>query len=233
MINNINRIGKFTSSEIWKLTKKDRSGKGFGQIALTYIEEKKFEKQLGRSLSVESDARPLQWGKLNEAKAFELLGLEYTLTSDKTINHSSLSNWSGSPDGVKDGVVIDIKCPYTLKSFCQLYECYDKQTLIDYTTSGEAYYWQLVSNAILTDTNKAELIIYCPYQSELQSIRDNADLEGIKWISFASDDQLPYLIEGGYYKNIKVISLDIPNEDKQLLEDLTFKASVYLDGNKF
>lgn len=233
MINNINRIGKFTSSEIWKLTKKDRSGKGFGQIALSYIEEKKFEKQLGRSISTESDAKPLQWGKLNEAKCFELLGLEYTLTSDKTISHNKLENWSGSPDGVKDGVVIDIKCPFTLKSFCQLYECYNKQTLIDYTQSGEAYYWQLVSNAILTDTNQAELIIYCPYQSELNSIREEAETNGYKWIAYATDEQLPYLIEGGYYKNIKTISLDIPQEDKQLLEDLIFKASVYLDDNKF
>lgn len=228
MINNINRIGKFTSSEIWKLTKKDRSGKGFGQIALSYIEEKIYEKLLGRSLSTESDAKPLQWGKLNEAKCFELLGLEYTLTSDKTINHTKFDNWSGSPDGVKDGVVIDIKCPFTLKSFCQLNNCHDKDTLIEFTQSGEAYYWQLVSNAILTNTNKAELIVYCPYQSELNSIREEAEINNYKWIAYATDEQLPYLIEGGYYKNIKTISLDIPQEDKQLLEELVDKASILL-----
>lgn len=228
MINNINRIGKFTSSEIWKLTKKDRSGKGFGQIALSYIEEKRYEKLLGRSLSTESDAKPLQWGKLNEAKCFELLGLEYTLTSDKTINHTKFDNWSGSPDGVKDGVVIDIKCPFTLKSFCQLNNCHDKDTLIEFTQSGEAYYWQLVSNAILTNTNKAELIVYCPYQSELNSIREEAEINNYKWIAYATDEQLPYLIEGGYYKNIKTISLDIPQEDKQLLEELVDKASILL-----
>lgn len=228
MINNINRIGKFTSSEIWKLTKKDRSGKGFGQIALSYIEEKIYEKLLGRSLSTESDAKPLQWGKLNEAKCFELLGLEYTLTSDKTINHTKFDNWSGSPDGVKDGVVIDIKCPFTLKSFCQLNNCHDKDTLIEFTQSGEAYYWQLVSNSILTNTNKAELIVYCPYQSELNSIREEAEINNYKWIAYATDEQLPYLIEGGYYKNIKTISLDIPQEDKQLLEELVDKASILL-----
>lgn len=40
MVEEIKRIGRFTSSQIWKLTTKDRTGKSFGAPALTYIEEK-------------------------------------------------------------------------------------------------------------------------------------------------------------------------------------------------
>ena len=228
MINNVNRVGRFTSSEIWKLTKKDRTGKGFGSPALTYIQEKKYERKLGRSLSTEVDARPLTWGKLNEAKAFELLGIEYQLVSDKTITHKDYPDyWSGSPDAVKDGVVIDLKCPYTLKSFCQLYEANTKELLINETQNGEAYYWQLVSNAILTGVDKAELIIYCPYEEELETIKQEADLYGYKWIANANNEQLPYLICNSIlndYNNIKVIDLDIPQEDKDFLNECVVKA---------
>lgn len=228
MINNVNRVGRFTSSEIWKLTKKDRTGKGFGSPALTYIQEKKYERKLGRSLSTEVDARPLTWGKLNEAKAFELLGIEYQLVSDKTITHKDYPDyWSGSPDAVKDGVVIDLKCPYTLKSFCQLYEANTKELLINETQNGEAYYWQLVSNAILTGVDKAELIIYCPYEEELNTIKEEADLYGYKWIANANNEQLPYLICNSIlndYNNIKVIDLDIPQEDKDFLNECVVKA---------
>ena len=228
MINNVNRVGRFTSSEIWKLTKKDRTGKGFGSPALTYIQEKKYERKLGRSLSTEVDARPLTWGKLNEAKAFELLGIEYQLVSDKTITHKDYPDyWSGSPDAVKDGVVIDLKCPYTLKSFCQLYEANTKELLINETQNGEAYYWQLVSNAILTGVDKAELIIYCPYEEELETIKQEADLYGYKWIANANNEQLPYLICNSIlndYNNIKVIDLDIPQEDKDFLSECVVKA---------
>lgn len=46
------RIGRFTSSNIWKLTTLDRSGKSFGAPALTYIEEKRAERSLGRSIDL-------------------------------------------------------------------------------------------------------------------------------------------------------------------------------------
>ena len=129
---------RFTSSEIYNLTKKDRSGKNFGQAALTYIEEKNFERKLGRRLSEQISARPLEWGKLVEQRAFEVLGLEYQLVSDMTIEHPLYPEfWAGSPDGVKNGVVMDIKCPSTLKSFCQFYEINDKESLIDNHKSGD------------------------------------------------------------------------------------------------
>ena len=228
-MNTQKRLGRFTSSEIYNLTKKDRTGKKFGQAALTYIEEKNFERKLGRRLSEQVSARPLEWGKLVEQRAFEVLGLEYQLVSDTTIEHPLYPEfWSGSPDGVKNGVVMDIKCPSTLKSFCQFYDVEDKINLIDNHKSGEQYYWQLVSNAILTDVNKAELIIYCPYKSELDIIRGLAQENFIKWVEYATDEQLPYLLDNGFYNHLKVITLDIPNEDKEYLTECVIEASKLL-----
>ena len=43
MVNNLERIGRFTSSNIWKLTTQNAKKDGFGAPALTYIEEKRAE----------------------------------------------------------------------------------------------------------------------------------------------------------------------------------------------
>jgi hypothetical protein len=142
--------------------------------ALKYIQECNWERRLGRSIEKESNARPLTWGKAMETRVFDLLGMSYQLVSEETLAHPEIPYWVGSPDANKfdEGrTVIDIKCPITLKSFCQLVEpLYMKgpdgkilmmkeengQWVLDgwqainhirnTHTDGEKYYWQLVSN---------------------------------------------------------------------------------------
>lgn len=239
MINNLPRVGNFTSSEIGNLMKKDRSGKGFGSPALTYIEECNMERRLGRSVTDEVSARPLLWGKLLEGRAFDLLGMEYTLTSKDTIIHPDIPFWAGSPDGGKDAppTVADIKCPITLKSFCQLVDNY-KMGGMDAVRAehkdGDKYYWQIVSNAILTGADQGELIIYMPYKSELAEIRMMCQLlpgdviGKYYWISAAMDDELPYLLDGGYYNNLNILSFPIPEADKNALTAAVLKAGEML-----
>ena len=227
------RSGKFTSSEIGNLMSEGKTKGTWGKPALTYIEEKNMERKLQRSLTQESNARPLVWGKVLESRVFEVLGIEYTLDSQTTIQHTTIPYWSGSPDGNKldEGkTVIDIKAPITLKSFCQLVDpLYEGLTGIDAMNkvrethkNGEKYYWQLVSNAILTDSKFAELIVYVPYKDELDKVREIVqnwadDPNPVAWINWASDLELPYLVKGGYYKNINIIRFCIPEQDKQLL----------------
>lgn len=241
MINNLGRIGNFTSSEIGNLIKKDRSGKGFGAPALTYIEECNMERRLGRSLTDEVSARPLLWGKLLEERAFNLLGLEYTLTSKATIVHPSIDYWAGSPDGDKKSpkTIVDIKCPMTLKSFCQLVDNY-KEGGIDLVRAehkdGDKYYWQIVSNAVLTGSDHGELIVYMPYRSELAEIRMMVqllpgDIIGkYYWVATAQDDELPFILDGGYYKNVNILSFPIPETDKKALMDAVIRAGELLVG---
>jgi hypothetical protein len=237
MIQNANRIGNFTSSEIAALMTNGKAAGSFGKPAFTYIAECNMERRLGRSVSEECTARPLTWGKLNEGRVFDLLGTEYKLCSQETLMHPTIPNWAGSPDAEKfdEGkTVIDIKCPITLKSFCLLmdpvlnekgevvYEAKTIEAIRENHPQGDKYYWQLVSNAIITGAKYAELIVYVPYLHELQSIRDYAtnldgDQRGYYWVSSATDDELPYLIEGGQYKNINIIRFEIPEEDKRAL----------------
>lgn len=249
MINTIARIGSFTSSEICALLTEGKTKGTFGKPALTYIEETNMERKLGRSLCDESNARPLTWGKLLEVRAFELLGLEYSLVSKETVRHPAIDFWSGSPDGVKEDTVIDIKCPVTLKSFCQLVDPLhanlsgmDAMNAIrnGYVDSaglahaahkdGDKFYWQLVSNSILTSSRFAELIVYVPYFSELPEIKvmaqsvDTDLLSKHYWIAMATDHELPYLVDGGYYKNLNIIRFEVPESDKEKLTAMVLLA---------
>lgn len=238
MINNTIRIGNFTSSEIVALTK---GGKGtmFGQAALTYIAECNMERRLIRSLTTESNARPLIWGKFMETRAFELLGTEYTFTSKSTKIHPDFNCWSGSSDGTTYDTVYDIKCPLTLKSFCEFADCLTIEDFRENHKEGEKYYWQLVSNSILENKDFAELIFYVPYKSELPEIKQEVNdyigdlsLNSLAWINFSSDDELPWLPDNGYYKNITKLKFEVPKTDKDFLTERVKEASKLLINNK-
>lgn len=237
------RNGNFTSSRIGCLMFPAKKAGNLSAPALTYIDELNMERRLGRSLNDDTDARALSWGKLCEIRVFELLGLEYALCSQETLSHPTIECWKGSPDAKKSGgIVAEIKCPKTLKAFCLSVDeyCdyenkihYDALTIEAYRANlsegkkGDKHYWQTVSNGILTDSHTGELIIYCPYKSELAAIRELAsNFEGekqfrYKWIADAPDDELPHLLDGGHYKNLNIISFPITPEIKI---DLTSKV---------
>ena len=248
------RWGRFTSSKIASLMAegtrpmtdaemaeykiKEPKGKrknitgGFGAPALKYIKQKKYERKLKRRIDSENTARPLQYGRCAETVAFQQLSTEYRLCSDQTIIHPQYPFFAGSPDVEKfvinEKILGEVKCPMTLESFCDFVDYYEQggiQAVRDNHPDGETYYWQMVGNAILIGANKAELIIYCPYQSELAQIRDEATFLGYQWIVFAHDDELPYLIKGNHYKNINILPFDIPQDDIDALTANIIKAN--------
>lgn len=235
-MNHEKRFGRFTSSQIHKLLSVDKAKTGFGKPALTYIAEKNMEIRLGRSLTTEQGSRETTWGTLVESRVFELLGTEYSYSSTETDIHPEIPFWSGSKDGLKhdeDLTVIDIKCPFTLKSFCNLADCKTIDEVVESHDSGEAYKWQLVSNAILSGAKFAELIFYVPYQDELSEIRDMAsnyegDQNKVAWVQWANDSDLPYLIKGGYYKNLNLIRWEVSEADKALLTNKIVEAGKLL-----
>ena len=224
------RVGKFTSSSIYLLMKKGRGGLQSAATA-SYLEEKAMERRLGRQLDSDCSSRPTIWGTLLEKRLNTLLdAFEYSYCSSETILHPTIDCWVGTPDFLTLDRVCDGKCPFTLKSFCQMADIAISGDLEKFKELKPEYYWQLVSNAILTGRKKAELIIYCPYQSELQSIREMvADIEEgdqnkLAWIYFSEDNDLPYLIDGGYYKNIYKFVFDIPEEDINALTEAVLLA---------
>lgn len=237
ILSNPARIGSFTSSEIYNLLKKDRSGKGFGVPALTYIEERNMARRLGRSLTTETNSRPTTWGKCLEPFAFQKLGFDYELVSDVTIQHPDIPYWCGSPDLIGANLVGDEKCPMTLKSFCQLVDpIYNGlsgdeaiQIIREKHPDGEKYYQQLVSNSILTNSTFAELIVYVPFRSDLDEIRlSAADRKEYRWIEYADDYELPWLVDGGYYQDVNIIHFEVPQSDKELLTNAVIEAGKLL-----
>ena len=244
------RNGNFTSSSIVALTSNPtaaaiKRGEIFGAPALTYIKEKNFERKLGLPINIESNAKPLSWGKLCEFRIIDLVSFDYRITSQTTDTHPTINYWRGSKDARKDdegGTVVDFKCPMTRKSFCELVEPLYGMTglggndAINYIrenhTDGEKYYWQLVSNAIINNCEHAELIVYMPYLSELPDIQQLAIEQGVKWIEYAEINELPYILDDGYYKNINVIRFDISNDDKDFLTNRVIEAGKLLsDAN--
>lgn len=241
MIQNELRVGNFTSSEIAALMKTGKGANGFGAPAITYIMETNYERLLGRSITDESNAKPLTWGKLMENRVFELLGLEYTLSSQQTDQHPVVSYWTGSKDGARQGVeggcIIEIKCPLTLKSFCQLVTplamgltgMAAMDAIRENHKDGDKYYWQCVSNACINGAKHAELIVYMPFKSELSDIKLMCDGNpNAYWIAMAGDDELPFLVDGGFYNNLNVIRFEVPQEDKDLLTANVIKAGKML-----
>jgi hypothetical protein len=228
------RVGKFTSSSIHNLMKKGRGGAPSVATA-TYIEEKIMEKRLGKQLNADVSSRPTIWGHVVEQKLYSLLDpFEYQYCSEETIVHPEISSWAGTPDFLTKEKVCDGKCPYTLKAFCQLADISIAHDVEKLKATKPEYYWQLVSNAILTGRKTAELITYCPYQSELASIREmveNYDENQVKysWIYFSEDEDLPFLIEGGYYRNLYKLEFEVPQEDIVALTSAVVEAKNQLE----
>lgn len=250
MIHNKGRNGAFTSSENFKLMGPGK-GKYWSSPALTYIEDVRLERNLGRSIDTETNAKPLSWGKLCEPFVFDLLGMEYTLCSDQTLVHPDIEEWAGSPDATKEHTVGDVKAPITLTSFCRLVDplrtlkgIEAMKKIRDTHTDGDKYYWQLVSNSVLTKSTFAELIVFCPYRSMLDDIRlsiNNVPAGTEKnyyWIKGADDDELPWLPDpdedgtpNSKYQSLNVLRFEVPKADKELMVERILRAKKeFLDG---
>jgi hypothetical protein len=214
------RYGKFTSSEIWKLMTNGRAAGSIGAQGQTYIESRKYERKLNRRISNSASGRAAEWGTAVEGYAFDQLGPEYRIQSNHSefIVNPAMPYHGGTPDCIRfEGstpvAVCDIKCPYTLLAFCQLSEVTDGELLkLDFPE----YYWQLVSNAILTGLDVAELIVFCPVEAEIEKVKEHV-ASYYKWADWAATSELPYLVDGGEYSRFHKVIFDVPQADKEAL----------------
>ena len=235
---------KAAHKKLYPKSQKKTIKDGLGDAALTHIEERRMAKRLGRALTNESNGKETTWGKCLEPFAFQKLGFDYDLVSDVTIQHPDIPYWCGSPDLIGDAtaagggkIVGDIKCPMTLKSFCLLVDpIYNGltgdeaiQIIREKHPDGEKYYQQLVSNSIQTNSAYAELIVYVPFRSDLDEIRlSAADKKEYRWIEYADDYELPWLVDGGYYQDVNIIHFAVPQSDKELLTNAVIEAGKLL-----
>lgn len=238
---NLARVGNFTSSGIGALMSNGKKTGSLGQPALTYVRKKNIERRLGRALVEDVNARATQWGNLCERRVIELLGSDYSASSQVTVDHPDINFWKGSPDAKKKDSITEIKCPFTLLSFCDMIDAFERGVSIedsvaifrDIDQKTELYYWQMVSNAVLLGKDYAELVIYMPYKSELDVIQEMAstaaqDGMNVKWVYWALHDELPYLLDDGYYKNLNVFRFRVPQEDKEALTERVIEAGKLL-----
>jgi hypothetical protein len=240
------RNGNFSSSAIHKLASKGRGNltlENVGSAFHTYVKEKKREKKLTRSITNTVNTRPLIWGKVFELYIFaKKLDTSFEdMNGVGRLTHSEYDQWTGIPDTFRrnDLVVGDIKSPSSLTKFCDLVE-HTTEGLESFKSNHADYYWQLVSNAILTGVDKAELLFYIPCLNELKDIKDfvvniqeedlplDLELFQIEWISheitayleFSKKPNLiPYLPDECEYKNFNTFVFDVPQEDKDFLTE--------------
>lgn len=233
MIENIERIGNPTSSQMWKLMTNNKKGDDFGSPGLTYIEEKKIERKLGRSIETSSYSKDMMWGLFLEKRVEYLLpDFGYELKSKITTVHPEYNFWAGSADLINEGLKVgDIKC-YQPKNFSILTDAILSQDVSFFKENCAKEYWQLVSNAAINQVPNAEIISYMPYRSELIDIRAAAydvDDPGNEWkyrfIYESEDIDLAFLPDGGYYKNLNTFEFEVPKEDIHALTERVIKAN--------
>lgn len=244
------RIGRFTSSQIWKLTTTDKSGKSFGAPALTYIEEKRAERSLGRSIDLGKGSSSTVWGELMEYYCHKYeLGLEYTLCSKTTLVHPKYKFWSGSPDFTKTNTTGDIKC-YEPKRFYTFSMNLMKLeegliSLEDFKKEEKEIYWQVVSNCILTGNSKGEFIVYTPTEKQLLQIIEDWEVENylhgldktlsehlgldFQYVHYLLNKpmyELPFIPEKIEFPNCTKVEIEIP------MNDIIYLTKCVLDAEK-
>jgi len=246
------RIKNFTSSEVYRLipmgskpmskeelaefkiqnpdSKKRNKSFGFTDLGKTYIKKKRNEILMNRSSSVQVNTKPLKWGSLMEIVLFQKdeIGRDYRMAHKLTIVHDKIKHFSGTPDLIELGVKIgEIKCYYP-DNFCDLSVCLLKKDVELFKKEFPKEYWQCVSNAILCDVDRAEIIVFMPYYDELidiieqveqTNILESNNLNPTDYWFLQNDDieTLPYLPNNSKMSNINRFEFEVPPNDKKFL----------------
>jgi hypothetical protein len=236
-MNNKNRQGRFTSSQMFRLL-------GTPAVKKTYIKDINIERKMQRCLDVGSYSQSMAWGRYMETRVFQLMDKSYTMVSKETIVHPEKELemfWSGSPDLIafnKKGdaeKVSEVKCFYP-KAFSELTDAILSKDIEQLKACHKGKeYWQVVSNAILCGVDTAEIISYMPKKSEMIEIRDDVsnfegeDLWQYRFIVERSDAELPVLNDHGFYDSLNVFTFEVPMEDKVKLTEAVINASSELE----
>jgi hypothetical protein len=230
------RIGRFTSSNNYKLCKSLKSGQPT-KAFYTYAKEKKHEKKMGRSGKVEKKVQATKWGSLLEVVLFDLLGLEYSMGHKDTMLHPEYGEfWSGTPDLIVTDVKAgEIKCPEPAR-FANLEEALLSEDTEKIKEEDPEAYWQVISNALICGVDRAEIIAYMPYKTELLEIiekvestnfleRNGLDPQDYYFLTRNDIESLPYLPDDSPMSNINSFEFEVPKEDAEFLTERIIEAS--------
>ena len=170
------RCGKFTASEIYKLISKGRNTNDyFSKEGQTYIRQKAAEiLTMELSNGGRSNMPAMEWGNANEFDAVERFKKETVLdveyfggANPKFFERTPFSG--GSPDGIGEDFIIEVKCPFNSGEHLTHLMLDDVFALKDYYPEA---YWQMMFNMIVTGKPKAYFISFDPrYADELLQIK--------------------------------------------------------------
>ena len=200
------RLGKFTASEIWKLTEKGKGGEYFGKGAKTYIRQKAAEILTMEQVNGgRANTNSMEWGNAHEYEAFERFvketGLQdveyYGGANPKFFDYTAFSG--GSPDAKGIDFVGEIKCPYNAGEHVEHLLLGDWEDLKGYYPEA---YWQLTFNMICTNTKKAYFVSYDPrFADEHLQIKiigfelNEADADNLKKRIEEAEKQLSVIVK--------------------------------------
>jgi len=157
------RLGKFTSSEIYKLMtqpqSKDARERGeLSETTKSYIKSKVAEELTGIEHTTETAATT--WGIDHEAEAISLYSslVESTVESVGFIAYGDHAG--GSPDGLCSTYgVIEVKCPYNAENHVENLLIENEAELLK---AHKNYWWQLQMNMLITNNKEGMFISYDP-----------------------------------------------------------------------
>lgn len=215
------RNGNFTSSQAFRLC-------GAPAPIKTYIAEKNLERKLNASIETDAYSQPMAWGTFLEQRVHEFLGLDYILCSDQTDVHPTIDCWAGSKDFIVTGKKIaELKC-YQVKNFALYTDAILTKNTELIKAEFPKEYWQAVSNAIIAQVPVAELISYCPFESELDEIKqmaiDYIQPDAWKYRFIYENQSLPCIKDGGFYNNLNTFTFEVPKNDIDFLTERVLEA---------
>lgn len=240
MIENKDRIGNFTSSNIYKLCTVNKDGSP-GSAYYTYIEEKIYERKLKRSLELGAYSQSMAWGKFLEKRVNDNLPMEYQMLSKATKVHPKIPYWAGSRDFfIPKKKIAELKC-FEPKAFSKYVSALMTNDTEYIKESNPKEYWQMVSNACIDSVPKMEAIVYMPYESEMDEIRELADNPEylsdigmlpweVRFITEKPNSKLAVLPNDSSFKNLNIFEFDVPEEDVIFLTKKVKEAGKILLG---
>jgi hypothetical protein len=154
------RIGRFTASEIWKLTVEPREkSKKFSDTTLGYIQEKVAEVLTGQTKQ-QGYAFPLVWGTEKEPEAIEKFIESSGFAYERVGFFPFTDHAGGSPDGfINDNAIIEVKSPYDSGKQIDYLMLTDQWDLKRYSRE---YYYQCQANILFTGRELCYFVTYDP-----------------------------------------------------------------------
>jgi hypothetical protein len=248
---NKDRIASVTSSQFYRLVEygsrpmtddelraRPKKGKGSATTTIedktipdskffTYVDEKRRELRMKRSISTEVNTRATAWGDLMELMVHALNPIDYAYVSKTTKVHPTIKGFAGSADFTFTNGIAECK-GYQPDKFTKYYECLEQKDIELLRTEFPEEYWQIVANSEIHNVEFGEAILYMPYFKDLPKVYETAtnyngtgDIWQFKNICDAIEQErfaeLPYLPNDSGYKDLIRFRFKVPQEDKDMV----------------